>query len=190
MSEHPLDSRPLIVTVAGPNGAGKSTFCEAFLARTGLYSVNADHIAHSLGIDAYEASAIAEQLCSELVTQGESFILETVLSDPVGAKIAFLTEAQRQGYTVLLCFIGLGSATLSDERVAMRVLQGGHDVPPDKIAARYPRSLANLQRAIAALKLVWVYDNSDLADAFRKVAEFENGRMMVSRPPLPTWLEF
>jgi predicted ABC-type ATPase len=188
MSSNPLDARPLIVVVAGPNGSGKSTFYETFLSRTGLHWVNADHVARSLGADPYEASHIAEQFCAELVTQQESFVWETVLSDPVGAKVSFLTNAQARGYTVLLCFIDLDSAAVSDERVAMRVLQGGHDVPPEKIMARYPRSLANLKRALAALKLVWVYDNSDLEQPFRKVAEFEDGELTARFPPLPAWL--
>jgi predicted ABC-type ATPase len=188
MSSNPLDLRPLIVAIAGPNGAGKSTFYEAFLSQTGLNLINADHIARSLGVETYEANDIAERFCAELVTQQESFVWETVLSDPVGAKIAFLADAQTRGYTVLLCFIGLDRAAISDERVAMRVLQGGHDVPPEKVITRYPRSLANLRRAIATLKLVWVCDNSDLANPFRKVAEFQDGNMAAQFPPLPQWL--
>jgi predicted ABC-type ATPase len=68
------------------------------------------------------------------------------------------------------------------------VSQGGHDVPPDKVAARYPRSLENLSRAIPRLPLVWIYDNSDLARPFRKVAELENGQLKASFPPTPVWL--
>jgi len=64
-----------------------------------------------------------------LVAQGESFVFETVFSDPVGDKLKFLRRASTRGYTVVLCFIGLASPELCDERVAMRVLQGGHDVP-------------------------------------------------------------
>jgi hypothetical protein len=30
----------------------------------------------------------------------------------------------------------------------MRVSQGGHDVPVDKLNARFPRTMANLERAI------------------------------------------
>lgn len=64
-----------------------------------------------------------------------------------------------------------------------------HDVAPEKIAARYPRSLANLRRAIEALPFVWVYDNSDLSRPFRKVAEFEHGERVREYPPMPEWLE-
>lgn len=185
---HPFDARPVIVTIAGPNGAGKSTFYEAFLRQAGLRFINADDIARSLGIDAYEAAEIAERLRHELVALDESFVFETVFSDPNGAKVDFLVDAVSRGYTVVLCFIGLGSAMASDDRVAIRVMQGGHDVAAEKIATRYPRSLENLRRAITGLPFVWVYDNSDLGNPFRKVAEFERGVLAKQYPPLPSWL--
>ena len=185
---HPFDARPVIVAIAGPNGAGKSTFYEAFVRQVGLRFINADDIARSLDIDAYDAAQLAQALRRQLVDQRESFVFEAVFADPHGAKVDFLVDAVQRGYAVVLCFIGLRSASIADERVAMRVMQGGHDVPPDKIAARYPRSLANLRRAIAALPFVWVYDNSDLNRPFHKVAEFEHGVLTREYPPLPEWL--
>jgi predicted ABC-type ATPase len=183
-----LDARPIVVAIAGPNGAGKSTFYEAFIAPAALRFVNADDIARALDIDAYHAAALAEKLREELLRQRESFVFETVFSDPLGHKVAFLERAVSQGYTVVLCFIGLSGAQVSDDRVAMRVAQGGHDVPQDKIMARYPRSLDNLKRAIERLPHVWVYDNSDLSAPFRKVAEFERGERVKTYSPLPEWL--
>jgi predicted ABC-type ATPase len=113
---------------------------------------------------------------------------KTVLSDPVGEEIEFLRAARSAGYTVVLCFIGLDSAEQSDDRVAMRVMQGGHDVPADKIVARYPRTLENLRRAIRELPHVLVFDNGDLGRPFRKVAELEHGRPIELDDPLPHWL--
>jgi predicted ABC-type ATPase len=186
---HAFDARPVIVAIAGPNGAGKSTFFEVFVKPAGLRFINADVIAKETGIGAYEAAAVAERARDELVAQGESFAFETVFSDPVGAKIAFLQDAVARGYTVVLCFIGLDSASTSDDRVAMRVLQGGHDVPADKVLARFPRSLENLKRAMQVLPFVWIYDNSDLTRPFRKVAEVEQGAVVRRWPPLPAWLD-
>ena len=185
---HPLDARPIIVAIAGPNGAGKSTFHEAFVRPAGLRSINPDEIAKTLGIDAYDAADGATSLRDELIDQRESFAFETVFSDPHGAKVELLRKAAAAGYTVVLCFIGLDSAETSDERVAMRVLQRAHDVAFEKLTQRYPRSLANLRRAIAALPCVWVYDNSDLRTPFRKLAEFENGRLVREFGPRPSWL--
>lgn len=183
-----FDARPIIVALAGPNGAGKTTFYHAHLASAALRFVNADDLASALGVDSVEAMRIAGELRQVLRDQGESFVFETVFSDPVGDKVDFLREAVERGYAVVLCFIGLEGAAMSEERVAIRVLQGGHDVPSDRLAARFPRTMANLAHATAALPHVLVYDNSDLARPFRKVAEFERGRVVERHPPLPSWL--
>src|SRR5256885_9238909 len=76
-----------------------------------------------------------------------------------------------------MIFIGLDDAEISEQRVAMRVMQGGHDVPPEKLAARFPRTMQNLRRAIERLPHVLVFDNSDLARPFRQVAEFRDGKL-------------
>src|ERR1039457_1752757 len=103
---HPiLDARPVIVALAGPNGAGKTTFYSAHLRPSGLRFVNADEIAAQTGLDAYEAAAFANALRLELVRQRESFVFETVFSDPVGDKLNFLKTAADAGYAVVLCYI-------------------------------------------------------------------------------------
>jgi predicted ABC-type ATPase len=70
----------------------------------------------------------------------------------------------------------------------MRVLQGGHDVPMEKLLARYPRTLENLARAIRELPHVLVFDDSDLLEPLRKVAELELGKPVTLNRPLPRWL--
>lgn len=171
----PLDERPVIVAIAGPNGAGKTTFYEAHVAHAGLRFVNADKLALALGIGPYEAAQLADAVRTYLMTQQESFCFETVLSDPVGEKVAVLQEAHKSGYNVVLIFIGLDGPSTSEQRVAMRVSQGRHDVPTDKLNDRFPRTMANLVRAIESLPHVWVYDNSDLARPFHLTAVYQRG---------------
>ena len=177
-----------MVAIAGPNGAGKSTFYESHLKSAGLRFLNADVIAGELGMDAYQAAGVAAKLRQELVSQGESFIFETVFSDPVGDKLAFLKDAARQGYSVGLCFIGIASVDRSEERVAMRVSQGGHDVPTDKLVTRFPRTLANLKQAIQELPGVYIFDNDDMEVPFRLAAVFQNGRPIFAATRMPHWL--
>jgi predicted ABC-type ATPase len=184
-----LDARPIIVALAGPNGAGKSTFFAAHLQAAGLRFVNADDFARELNLGAYEAAELAKQVRNALVASRESFVFETVFSDPVGEKVEFLGAAARAGYAVVLCFIGLDSARTSEQRVAMRVLQGGHDVPTEKLRVRFERTLQNLQRAIRALPSVHVFDNSDLRQPFRKVAEFKEGKPIALFAPMPPWMK-
>jgi predicted ABC-type ATPase len=184
----PLDKRPILVTLAGPNGAGKTTFYHAHLQAAGLRLVNADIIARELNIDPYEAARIAGAIRQELIHQRESFVFETVFSDPVGDKLSFLKEAAQSGYTVLLCFIGIAGPEVSEERVAMRVSQGGHDVPAEKLIARYPRILTNLSAALRELSHVWIFDNGDLATPYRLVAVCEDNKVVSLQQPIPAWL--
>jgi predicted ABC-type ATPase len=183
-----LDQRPIIVALAGPNGAGKTTFYHAHLKAAGLRLVNADTIARELNLDAYEAARVADSVRRELVKQRESFVFETVFSDPVKAKLTFLKEAVQAGYTVVLCFVGISGPDTSEERVAMRVSQGGHDVPHEKLVARFPRIVANLRAAVRELPHVWIFDNDDLRTPFRLLAVCESGRVVTLSRPIPKWL--
>ena len=183
-----LDRRPVIVAVAGPNGAGKTTFYEAHLKACGLRFLNADVLAGELGVDAYHAAEVAAKLRHEFVNQRESFVFETVFSDPVSDKIKFLKQAVQQGYQVVLCFIGIADADRSEERVAMRVSQGGHDVPTDKLTARFPRTLINLKQAIHALPCVFILDTDDLQMPYRLTAIFQNRRRIFLAKSTPDWL--
>jgi predicted ABC-type ATPase len=183
-----LNQRPILVALVGPNGAGKTTFFHAHLKPAGLRFLNADEVARELEIDAYEAAKVLTQLRQELVRQRESFVFETFFSDPVGDKLGFLKATAQSGYTVVLCFIGIAGPETSEQRVAMRVSQGGHDVPAEKLVSRFPRTLANLKAAISQLPHVLIFDNDDLRIPFRRVAVFERGRLEWSAEPLPSWL--
>jgi predicted ABC-type ATPase len=183
-----LDQRPILLALAGSNGAGKTTFYNAHLKPSGLCFLNADEVSRELGIDAYEAARVVTELRRELVKHRESFVFETVFSDPVGDKLGFLKEATHLGYMVVLCFVGISSPETSEERVSMRVSQGGHDVPSEKLICRFPRTLANLKAAIRELPHVLVFDNDDLRAPFRRVAVFAHGQRVWSTEPMPKWL--
>jgi len=190
------DERPVLVVLAGPNGAGKSTFFAEHLHGLGLLFVNADHIARllreaeprlstrELDRRAFEE---AERLRADLIDLRFGFCTETVFSDPAGAKLDFMQRARAAGFVVLLVFIGLASPVLSVARVATRVARGGHDVPNEKLFARYPRTLKNLSAAVTAVDRAFVFDNSSLGTPFRPVAIYADGRVTERYPPLPRW---
>ena len=183
-----LDQRPVIIALAGPNGAGKTTFYQAHLRPAGLRFVNADVVARELRIESYPAVRVAAGIRNELVNQRESFVFETVFSDPVGDKLEFLWTASQAGYNTILCFIGIAGPRVSEQRVAMRVSQGGHDVPTEKLEERFPGILANLKAALMELPNVLVFDNNDLRKPYRLVAVVHRGCVMKLRRPVPAWL--
>jgi len=181
-----------LVVVAGPNGAGKSTFVQEFLQPLEIALVNPDALARVLFPDAppaavYEAAHAADLVRADLLARGVSFCMETVFSDPEGAKVEFLRDAQQRGYTVMLIFIGLEDSEVSIGRVARRVEEGGHDVPSDKMKSRFPRTLANLASALTFVDYATVFDNSSGEEPYRLVAELHNGRVVRRGATQPDW---
>lgn len=187
------DGRWLIV-IAGSNGSGKSTFFDLYLRPSGFRFVNADLIAAGIpGGDpatlAYRAAELAEIERRALIARGDTFVMETVLSDPHGAKLGLLRDAQEAAYHVALIFIGIDGPELSIARVAHRVALGGHDVPEEKIVARFPRTLANAAAALRLADAAWIFDNADADHPYRLVATTREGRVLERRPPVPVWCE-
>ena len=181
------ESEPNLVAIAGPNGAGKSTFYRAYLSKVEAPFVNADVIALEMRMGAYAAAEYAESARRKLYERRESFIFETVFSDPVGGKLAFLEEAVANGYHVVLCFVGVSRPEKSLQRVAVRVMEGGHDVPTDKVMSRYPRVMENLRLAMLRLPLVLVYDNDDLREPHRFCLATGMGKVLETSG-VPEWL--
>jgi predicted ABC-type ATPase len=183
------DAKPTLIAIAGPNGAGKTTFYKSYLAHESLPFINADILAAQLNLGAYEAAELAETARREMFDRRESFIFETVFSDPVASKLAFLEEAINEGYQVVLCFVGISAPDVSAERVTLRVLGGGHDVPTDKLLTRFPRTLENLRLSLLRLPLVLVYDNDDLRQPHRFCLAAGKGKLLETVEPIPAWLK-
>jgi predicted ABC-type ATPase len=179
---------PQLVVLAGPNGAGKSTFYDVFLAGSPLPFLNADLFAAETGVDSLEAARILDATRDRMIEEGLGFITETVFSDPFGRKVDMLRKAVAAGDDVALIYIGLASSELSSRRVDQRIARGGHDVPRDRIASRFTRSLDNLRKAILFVPTVELYDNSSAVEPYRHVATFRTGSLrwrMTGR--LPNW---
>jgi predicted ABC-type ATPase len=175
--------------IAGSNGAGKSTFYERHLSNLQLPFINADEIAKEMEPTAdrdYGAMREAERCRGELITRGDSFATETVMSHP--SKLELIRMAQQQGYEVNLVFLYV-DPELAQLRVQARVARGGHPVPVEKITARHPRTLANAREAVRLADYAWVYDNSEVEAVPKLVLEFEHGEVVRRVDELPRWAE-
>jgi len=187
-----LPAQPVLLFLAGPNGAGKTTFFEEYLDDLGLPYVNADRIARVLrnadptaSSDDVDRRAFieAERLRRAFLEARLSFCTESVFSDP----LKFLKEARVRGFAVFLIFIGLDSPVLAAARVRQRVQHGGHDVPDEKLHARFPRTLANLRAAIPIVDEAFLFDNSSYDTPYRVVAVYQRGQIVSRHPPLSLW---
>jgi predicted ABC-type ATPase len=152
--------------LAGPNGAGKTT-SSAWLVPPGTRFLNSDLIAARLleeghpgaGVEIAAGRRILEELRA-VTTTGESFCIETNLA---GRGLTRRIMGWRaSGYGVRLAFTALDSPEIALRRVALRVSQGGHDVPEDVVRRRWAAGL----RALFDLYLLavdqWIIlDSSD-----------------------------
>lgn len=92
------------------------------------------------------------------VLAGQSFAFETTLSG-----ISYLRKIklwQNLGYQVKLWFLSLPSADIAVSRVAVRVSQGGHNIPEDVIRRRFTSGLENFHNVYSKAVDSWaLYDS-------------------------------
>ncbi|MDD4977175.1 MAG: zeta toxin family protein [Gallionella sp.] len=154
-----------IVIIAGPNGAGKTTFAREFLPTDAELPnfVNADLIAAGLSpfapdLAAFKAGRIMLETIADYVQRVESFSYETTLSDLTYARMIPLWRAS--GYLVKLFFLSLPNTEMALERVATRVIQGGHNVPEEVIRRSFLHGIENFERYKLLVDSWQLYDNS------------------------------
>ena len=191
---------PFLLIIAGPNGAGKTTLV-GLLRRNGFEFgdyINPDDIANELegpyDDRVRQAQLIADRRREACIEAKRSFSFETVMSHP--SKIDILVRAKAAGYFVQLLFVAIDDPRTNIDRVQLRVAQGGHDVPLDKIVPRWHRTMTLLRSAIQAADRSFLFDNSATGDVdagptlvFTSVRGTD-GRLAASlrvNPP-PIWL--
>lgn len=131
----------------------------------------------------YFAAMLCDFLRRQWIATGQTFTFETVMSS--ADKVALMGTAHAAGFRTYLYYVCTDSLRINRERVAGRVLSGGHDVPADKIDARYQRSLELLPRAIRASDRAYLFDNS--SQKHRLIAEYEAVRLKQIAKDLPGW---
>lgn len=155
-----------VLMIAGPNGAGKTT-AAMMLLPTFLHIhefVNADEIARGLNPLNSDGQAIAAgkimlSRMQQLIDEGKSFGFEST-----GAGLSHLgtlKQCKAAGYVVKLAFLWLPSAEMAMKRVAIRVKNGGHNIPPNVIERRYHKGIHHLvHHYLPIADEAGIYDNS------------------------------
>ena len=159
--------KPVLIVIAGPNGSGKTSTTRLVIkhewAEQCVY-INPDEIAQSKFGDWNDPNAVrqAVEYCEEwreqLLKEHKDFIFETVLSSD--SKVEFLKRAKQEGYFIRMFFICTQNPTINAARIAKRVMEGGHDVPIQKIILRYEKALVNAIRVARFVDRAYFYDNS------------------------------
>jgi len=160
--------KPKLVIIAGPNGSGKTSVTDKILQHKwieGCMYVNPDIIARDVFGDWNSPEAVlkavqrASDLREECLKNHEGLLFETVLS--AIDKISFVHRAKEDGYFIRLFFVGTDHPSINAARITQRVMEGGHDVPINKIISRYSKSIANCSVLAKVVDRLYVYDNSE-----------------------------
>ncbi len=159
--------KPKLLVIAGPNGTGKTTFTRQLLHHywsEECVFINPDNIAENeFGgwndtTSILKAAERAAEMREECLRSMTSMVVETVLSKE--DKIDFLRRAQERGFFVRVFFIGTDTPEINAARVARRMIEGGHEVPINKILARYFRSMRLCVAAGLIADRLYIHDNS------------------------------
>lgn len=136
-------------------------------------------------VNSYHASVICEFFRKELLFLSDNFSFETVMSHP--SKVEFLAEAKAKGFKTYLYFICTQDPEINISRVRNRYYKGGHNVPREKIVARYYRSLELLASAFKLADRAFVLDNSNKS---RDVIVEKDGKdVFIHNSVVPIWTE-
>ena len=174
-----MGNGPEFWIVAGPNGAGKTTCCQrkpiSLLLRH-VNFLNPDDLTkqklNSAGYRGFTnaptdiqtrlffASADEVQLQLEASIEASQTVgVETVLSSDKYREL--VNRVHERNGVFRLVYVALKSSAIAMKRVAIRVSNGGHGIPDDKIDARFHRSLQNLTWFASRAHSFWVLDNSE-----------------------------
>ena len=146
--------KPKLLIIARPNGSGKTSITSKILKHDwieGCAYINPDDIARDVFGDwnspeaVMKAAVYASELREKCLEERKSLLFETVLSAP--DKLEFISKAHEAGYFIRLFFVGTDHPSINASRIALRVMEGGHDVPITKIINRYAKSIANCSQA-------------------------------------------
>ena len=159
--------KPVLIVIAGPNGSGKTSTTHLVIkhewAKQCVY-INPDDIAQNKFGNWNDVNAVrqaveyCEDLREKLLKERKDFIFETVLSSD--GKVDFLKRAKEAGYFIRMFFICTDAPTINVARIAKRVMEGGHDVPIQKILSRYLKAIANAEKVTRFADRAYFYDNS------------------------------
>ena len=144
------------------NGAGKTTASYTILPEILNCDefVNADEIAKGLSPFRPEKAGIQAgrlmlQRIKSLISKGQDFAFETTLATKSYKNL--VTDAQANGYSVILIFFYLSSQDLAVKRVETRVKEGGHDIPEKVIRRRYENGLKNFFNIFKSIVDEWMF---------------------------------
>lgn len=151
--------------------------------------VNTDEIVKSFGNwknsdDVMKAGLIAVKKIKEYFINGVSFNQETTLCGK--SILRNIDIAKALGYEIELHYVGVETAEIAKQRIAYRVIHGGHGVKDVDVERRYVESFKNLNIIKEKCNLLVLYDNTEV---FNRFAIYKDGELYTITDKVPMWYE-
>src|SRR5699024_4948197 len=181
--------KPIFYVFAGNNGGGKSTIRNLLIDKIGVdINIDPDSIARRidpLNPESKRVSAGKEVIKSvyKHIKEGTDFSIETTLAGQNAVRQ--MLKAKEQGYKITMFYVALEDVTQNISRVAMRVKNGGHDIPTEDILRRNKTSFDQLYRYAHIIDTLVLIDNS--LDDGKVILEVNNQVITFEADHLPGW---
>lgn len=182
------DTKKHLYIIAGANGSGKSTLAHQLLPVKKLEFLNADEIALELNPEAIDKVKITAgkeyfKRLKKIFDNEKSFIIETTLSGQTLEKT--IKKAKKLDYEITLVYVFIDNPQICIERIKVRVLKGGHNIPDADVIRRYKRSKENFYHLYKDMVDEWaVYYNGK--NNFVEVFKCEDGSIEILQKTLYT----
>ena len=157
---------------AGVNGAGKTSIYESIYygRNKNEKRINTDEMVERVGSWKDNNLQIkcgreAAKLINYYMKNDIPFNQETTLSGK--SIVRNIKKAKREGFYIVMNYIGVEKPNIAKERVEIRVLKGGHGIPEEAIERRYYESLDNLKEVFDKCNEINIYNNTN---TFKDVA--------------------
>jgi predicted ABC-type ATPase len=175
-----------LVSFAKHSGLLRDSF-DALTIRRGHRFKGTEFILKSPEFAEHFAQLLSAFIIDLLLRRKKKFSFETVFSH--ASKVDLMRRAKARGFKVYLYFIATNSSEINKDRVRTRVMQNGHDVPPELIEKRYGLSLAQIQPALEHCYHAFFFDNSGTdAVIFAEMKETALGRQWAwNTRAIPDW---